>query len=206
MGAVRDAELLFFLLALLSLLAFTEGNCDGIVICYTVFMDKCNTCHTPFIKTNRREYFCSQLCQKKWAITQANLNRVARQKSGITLSCLVCKKDYYVSPYRANESKYCSRSCLAKFELPKYVAKHGFQKTNKPLRKYKAISVNGKCVREHRFVMEQHLGRKLEPWEHVHHINQDPSDNRIENLQVLSNADHQREELKLKRKLISSSS
>lgn len=37
-----------------------------------------------------------------------------------------------------------------------------------------------------RFLMEQHLGRKLLATEVVDHINNNPSDNRIENLQVTS--------------------
>ena len=37
-----------------------------------------------------------------------------------------------------------------------------------------------------RYLMEIALDRKLESWEHVDHINNDPTDDRIENYQILT--------------------
>ena len=55
---------------------------------------------------------------------------------------------------------------------------------------YMTIQIANKKYYIHRLVMENYLGRKLEANETVHHINGNKTDNRIENLKLMSKSDH----------------
>lgn len=77
---------------------------------------------------------------------------------------------------------FCNKSCKG--------LKNGGSRVND--KGYRVIRLGpGNYVLEHRWVVEQHIGRKLLPSEHVHHINGDRLDNRLSNLEVLSRNAHQ---------------
>jgi hypothetical protein len=45
-------------------------------------------------------------------------------------------------------------------------------------------------IKEHRLVMSQFLGRPLESWEHIHHIDGNKLNNDISNLQLVTDSHH----------------
>ena len=67
------------------------------------------------------------------------------------------------------------------------ITKFGYIRIYIPEHPY--ASTNG-YILEHRYIMEQHIGRYLKPKEHIHHINGIKDDNRYENMKIISNAQH----------------
>ena len=59
---------------------------------------------------------------------------------------------------------------------------------------YKGKSyIGGRYVYEHRYLMEQKIGRLLRPGEVIHHKNGDKLDNRMENLEIKGHREHVRD-------------
>lgn len=151
-------------------------------------MVPCHVCGVEFwcapneVRDGRK--YCSRPCQN-----------IGMAKPSIVKSCAWCGKEMRLKPSQA-ERQYCSKRCdgLSRIKL----ALTGREHNGKPVRKNRQGYVliwepsqgwNG-WVLEHRWLMAQHLGRRLSRDEHVDHINRIRDDNRLENLQVLSANDH----------------
>lgn len=93
---------------------------------------------------------------------------------------------------------YCSRSCANKVNRRKRTIRA--QDGHRFIDRYVMVRVGWHpaaketgYVYEHRLVMEAHIGRFLASAEHVHHINGDKLDNRLDNLRVVNHVEHIRE-------------
>ena len=148
-------------------------------------------CHKTLVrdKWGRIRTFCSLSCAARFRVSFLTLTKYDK-------ICEHCNINYETSK---KKQRFCSKSCKALFHYHKKHIKNlvtgpFFPKTanDHPNNRYKRIYVNGVQTYEHRYIMEQHLKRKLQYWEHVHHINGNSKDNRLENLNVFSNSEHHR--------------
>ncbi len=106
--------------------------------------------------------------------------------------------------YEGRGKDYCSRKCVGQVYSPfrkgklhpyfgkkphnwkggKYLTSPGYIMIHKP--KHPNATHLG-YIQEHRFVMEEHIGRYLTEIERVHHLDGDKANNRIENLYLFPN-------------------
>ena len=138
-------------------------------------------------------------------------------------TCIQCGSEFSVRPYREKSAKFCSSSCNTKWKWKNKVFlnnrnqlkgsehkmwKGGVKKLHGYVLIYSPNHPNKDkqgYVREHRLVVEREIGRYLMKDEVIHHKNGLKNDNRLLNLEVISNQEHsqihQRKRMEIFRKL-----
>lgn len=108
-------------------------------------------------------------------------------------ACEGCGKAF-LSPWHRHR-RFCGKSCAGKLfkghngeANPRYNG--GFSET--PEGRTIVICRDGSYEFYYRAVMAAHIGRWPDSDELVHHVNEDHTDDRIENLQLVSRAEHAR--------------
>lgn len=119
--------------------------------------------------------------EQQYIIIEYNNNKSAREIArNLKLShatILRFLRNNCVPMRHANDTVNYESRRKQKFSEVKYVDSGGYKHTTK-------INEN---IRTHRYIMEQYLGRKLLPEEHVHHIDGNKTNNDITNLFLFKN-------------------
>jgi len=111
--------------------------------------------------------------------------------------CVDCKRERWVKLYRGKPFYRRCASCARRKRKDHPSRKGGRFKSEGyihilvyPTNPFFNMSDHQNYIYEHRLIMAQHLGRCLESWECVHHINGIKDDNRIENLTLTNRKEH----------------
>lgn len=118
---------------------------------------------------------------------------MGRPPKGKYFYCDKCKTEFYRHPcqIKRGEVRFCSRKCSSSLWKGRLRGTKPLEGRWKVGRKgYVQTTIRRKRILQHRYVIEQAIGRELLKDEIVHHLNGVKADNRIENLEVVNIKTH----------------
>jgi endogenous inhibitor of DNA gyrase (YacG/DUF329 family) len=112
---------------------------------------------------------------------QNHKNKYHWPERGKIFRCILCGKEF--RPHRKS-AKYCSFKCMGLANRKPFIIKNGYKKILNPI--HPRADAKG-YVFEHIIVLEEKLGRPLQPGEESHHIDGNKLNNFPDNLDACIN-------------------
>ena len=162
------------------------------IFMFDITCKQCSVCFSVRFKSELYRQFCSHKCADiYWSRKHIKARPIK--------PCVICGKQVKgCRPAEIIRNRCCSNKCAGI-----YSSKHGLKRGENNGRWKGGISIyNGYFTMNinktaiHRKIMEEHIGKKLAKEECVHHLNGNKTDNRIENLVIMTNAEHSRHHMK----------
>jgi hypothetical protein len=145
----------------------------------------CKQCGRGFTAYSKRiaaggGKYCSMKCKAQ------------AQRKGEWRTCVVCSARFYISAadLARRRGRYCSPSCSMTSRSGSLHHNWNSGRIENSEGYVLLRSGKGKYRREHVVIMEEHIGRPLNPDECVHHRNGIRDDNRLSNLELLTRTSH----------------
>lgn len=144
------------------------------------FCESCGRQFSACLSASKTRRYCSRRCF---------FNGRMRETT-VTNDCAYCGSPFKIKSHLSNRKKFCSRNCYHASTLGKRPPNYKGPRLIDSGYVYIEVPDRPKKVREHRYLMEQMIGRPLGDNEHVHHIDGDSLNNDPENLQLITASEH----------------
>lgn len=147
----------------------------------------CEICGELFTLRNSRRpaRTCSRSCTNKLVWREVPVRAKRQPDPRVIADCAWCGKPVKWAQRPSRQGRYCSKTCAGRARTKGGIA----YKTDG---RWYVRTRDGGWQLYSRCLMEAHLGQHLTYNEVVHHLNGDKTDDRIENLAVMSRSDHTR--------------
>ena len=160
---------------------------------------RCARCEKPFTFTEGQ----LRAYRKAWGKEPKYCSRACSHEGRtdeVTRPCRMCGTEFTTRGHSLNRTETCSDPCRRALQRQNLLAKNNAERppetrevarniTKQGYVRLRFPSINGvrgREVLEHRYVMEQHLGRALRPEETVHHKVKPATNNDLSNLELFS--------------------